>query len=40
MNRLLARALLVAGALLVLAVVWWGWHQGGLALMQLGMSVC
>ena len=28
-----------AGALL-LALVWWGWHQGGLAMMQLGMGAC
>lgn len=28
-----------AGALL-LALAWWGWHQGGLALMQLGMGSC
>lgn len=27
-------------ALLLLALVWWGWQQGGLALMQLGMGVC
>ncbi|WP_411383081.1 hypothetical protein ACK3BK_19010 [Pseudomonas sp. L7] len=40
MNRALLRGLLVAGALLVLALAWWGWHQGGLALMQLGMGVC
>jgi hypothetical protein len=31
-------ALVLAG--LMLALVWWGWHQGGLALMQLGMGVC
>ncbi|WDR34494.1 hypothetical protein NN484_18535 [Pseudomonas serboccidentalis] len=24
----------------LLALVWWGWHQGGLALMQLGMGAC
>ncbi len=30
-------ALLVV-ALLVLA--WWGWHQGGLAVLQLNMSLC
>jgi len=29
---------LSVGALLLL--VWWGWHRGGLALMQLGMGVC
>lgn len=40
MNRTLRRVLLAAVALLVLALVWWGWHQGGLALMQLGMSLC
>ncbi len=40
MNRLLGRGLLLVAALLVLALVWWGWHKGGLALMQLGMSLC
>lgn len=25
---------------LFLALGWWGWQQGGLALMQLGMSLC
>lgn len=25
---------------LLLALAWWGWHQGGLALMQLGMGAC
>ncbi|MDH0301163.1 MULTISPECIES: hypothetical protein [unclassified Pseudomonas] len=40
MNRLLGRGLLLIAALLVLALAWWGWHKGGLALMQLGMSVC
>ena len=39
MNRYLIRGLLAIAALL-LALVWWGWHQGGMALMQLGMSVC
>lgn len=34
--RLLGAALL--GLLLTLA--WWGWRQGGLALLQLGMGVC
>lgn len=29
-----------AVALLALAAVFWGWHQGGLAIMQLGMSLC
>ncbi|WP_256573317.1 MULTISPECIES: hypothetical protein [unclassified Pseudomonas] len=40
MNRNLARGLLVVVALLLLALAWWGWHKGGMALMQLGMSVC
>ncbi|CAI8758057.1 hypothetical protein [Pseudomonas soli] len=40
MRRLLGRGLLVVAAVLVLALVWWGWHKGGLALMQLGMSLC
>ncbi|MCK1978420.1 hypothetical protein LNK15_15400, partial [Jeotgalicoccus huakuii] len=40
MNRYVARGLLAVAALLLLALVWWGWHKGGMALMQLGMSVC
>jgi len=40
MNRYLARGLLLAAVALLLALVWWGWQRGGLALMQLGMSVC
>ncbi|WP_325927318.1 hypothetical protein [Pseudomonas mosselii] len=40
MNGLLGRDLLLIAAILVLALVWWGWHKGGLALMQLGMSLC
>ncbi|MEN5238113.1 MULTISPECIES: hypothetical protein [Pseudomonas] len=40
MNRQLARSLLALAGLLLLALVWWGWHKGGLALMQLGMSLC
>jgi hypothetical protein len=28
-----------AGAGLLL-LAWWGWQQGGLALMQLGMAIC
>jgi hypothetical protein len=34
------RLLLAAAALLVLALVWWGWQASGLALLQLGMSLC
>jgi hypothetical protein len=40
MNRPLARGLLAVAAVALLALVWWGWHKGGLALMQLGMSLC
>ncbi|WP_264081719.1 hypothetical protein [Pseudomonas oryzicola] len=40
MNRYLARGLLAVVGLLLLALVWWGWHEGGMALLQLGMSVC
>lgn len=32
-------ALALAGAA-VLGLIWWGWLQGGLAFMQLGMGVC
>ncbi|WP_262373569.1 MULTISPECIES: hypothetical protein [Pseudomonas] len=28
-----------AGSALI-ALAWWGWHQGGLALLQLGMATC
>lgn len=27
-------------ALLVLALAWWGWQRGGLALLQLGVGIC
>lgn len=27
-------------AALLLAVAWWGWQQGGLALLQLGVGIC
>jgi predicted anti-sigma-YlaC factor YlaD len=30
----------IALAVLLLAAAWWGWQQGGLALLQLGMGVC
>lgn len=30
---------LVIGCVL-LALAWWGWHQGGLAVMQLGLGAC
>lgn len=27
-------------AVIVLALAWWGWRQGGLALLQLGLGIC
>ncbi|WP_256657242.1 hypothetical protein [Pseudomonas sp. 2FE] len=30
----------LAGGLIVLALIWWGWQRGGLALLQLGMGAC
>lgn len=35
---LIGAALLAAGLLLALA--WWGWRQGGLGLLQLGVGIC
>ena len=40
MSPLAIRTVLGLAAVLVLALAWWGWHEGGLALMQLGMGVC
>ncbi|VVO62375.1 hypothetical protein PS865_00861 [Pseudomonas fluorescens] len=40
MSRICARFALTALAAVLLALVWWGWQRGGLALMQLGMSIC
>ncbi|MFJ5286629.1 hypothetical protein ACIP66_22655 [Pseudomonas sp. NPDC088429] len=40
MSRFWPRLLFAALGAALLALVWWGWHQGGLALMQLGMSIC
>ncbi|VXC40086.1 conserved hypothetical protein [Pseudomonas sp. 8Z] len=40
----MSRQLLFGGALLLAAgsllLAWWGWRQGGLALLQLGVGVC
>ena len=30
----------VVAIVLLLVLAWWGWQRGGLALMQLGMSIC
>ena len=40
MNSLWPRIAVVAVCALLLALSWWGWQRGGLALMQLGMSAC
>ncbi|MGH8433665.1 MAG: hypothetical protein ACRERX_04105 [Pseudomonas sp.] len=40
MKRSLGWSLGLAGALILLTLVWWGWQRGGLALMQLGMGAC
>lgn len=31
---------LLSGLGLLLALAWWGWRQGGLALLQLGVGIC
>lgn len=40
MNDFWPRITLLAIGGSLLALAWWGWHQGGLALMQLGMGAC
>ncbi|EXF95441.1 hypothetical protein HK44_024675 [Pseudomonas fluorescens HK44] len=40
MNRIGAWFAAASAGALLLALAWWGWHQGGLALMQLGMGAC
>ncbi|WP_282598319.1 hypothetical protein [Pseudomonas chlororaphis] len=40
MSRTGLRWVGLAVVVTLLALAWWGWHQGGLALMQLGMGVC
>ena len=35
----LGGALTLVGAAL-LALIWWGWQQGGLAFLQLGVGIC
>jgi hypothetical protein len=40
MNSLWPRITILAICALLLTLAWWGWHQGGLALMQLGMGAC
>lgn len=38
--RVTVRFIGLAAALVLLLLAWWGWQQGGLALMQLGMAIC
>jgi hypothetical protein len=40
MNSLWPRMAAIALGVMLLALAWWGWRQGGLALMQLGMGAC
>ncbi|WP_339487112.1 hypothetical protein [Pseudomonas sp. EL_65y_Pfl2_R95] len=41
MNRVwLIRSSLAIAGLLLLGLIWWGWRQGGLAVLQLGVGVC
>ncbi|WP_347901468.1 hypothetical protein [Pseudomonas purpurea] len=40
MNRVAVWLGVASLGALLLVLAWWGWHQGGLALMQLGMGVC
>jgi hypothetical protein len=40
MSSLWPRIAVLAICAALLAAAWWGWHQGGLALMQLGMGAC
>ena len=34
------RWLALSAGVVLLLLAWWGWQHGGLALMQLGMSIC
>ncbi|WPC07223.1 hypothetical protein SBP02_13265 [Pseudomonas benzenivorans] len=38
--RLWAGAGLVLAGAALLALSWWGWQQGGLDLLQLGVGIC
>jgi len=40
MRRIAFRLVATAVVALLLALAWWGWHQGGLAMMQLGLGAC
>ncbi len=34
------RWLLIAALVGLVLLAWWGWQQGGLALLQLGVGIC
>lgn len=38
--KLAVRVMVMAAGLVLVLLAWWGWQQGGLALMQLGMAIC
>ena len=40
MSRIALKLGAAAVVVLLLALAWWGWHQGGLAMMQLGLGAC
>ncbi|MDG9922783.1 MULTISPECIES: hypothetical protein [unclassified Pseudomonas] len=40
MSRTTVTMLALPPVALLLALAWWGWSRGGLALLQLGMSLC
>ncbi|KAF1067439.1 MAG: hypothetical protein GAK45_01663 [Pseudomonas citronellolis] len=40
MSRPLRIGLLASAGLLALALAWYGWQHGGLALLQLGLGAC
>ena len=39
-RQMLIFSIVVGGFALLLALAWWGWRQGGLALLQLGVGIC
>ncbi|WP_263864200.1 hypothetical protein [Pseudomonas sp. PDM16] len=40
MSRRWGQGLAVLLVMALLALAWWGWSRGGLALLQLNMSLC
>ncbi|WP_259651467.1 hypothetical protein [Pseudomonas sp. NCCP-436] len=40
MSRWVSWLAVLALVLGLLALAWWGWRQGGLALLQLGVGIC